>query len=93
MAFSGQAATQPLQRVQRSRFIGLFASQSSSNAPSQPRIAVMRPPSTGYRRTCAPPAAPGPVVKIVISSTSDNSAAARSAASRAPITSTRPALR
>ena len=47
MAFSGQAATQALQRVHRSRLMGLSSRQRNSNAPSQPVNASMRPPSTG----------------------------------------------
>ena len=92
MAFSGQAATQALQRVHRSRSIGLSAAHCSSKAPSQPARPVMRPPSTGKRRACAPPALPGPWVNSVTSSTSDTSAAACSAASSAPMMSSRPAL-
>ncbi|CFN81956.1 Uncharacterised protein [Bordetella pertussis] len=47
MAPSGQALIQALQRVHRSRSIGLPRVQRNSNAPSQPCRLSMRPLSTG----------------------------------------------
>jgi hypothetical protein len=92
MALSGQASMQALQRVHRSRSIGLPLLHATSKAPSQPRIESTRPSCTGTSCCCArrPPAR---VSSRLTSQVSASICAARCAVSASPMTSTRPALR
>src|SRR4051812_26630831 len=90
MAFSGQARTQALQRVHRSRSIGFSCCQLTSNAPSQPASPVMRPDQTGYFRSSGSSPA-RPVMSTLTLSCPARRSAQSSAASAGPMISTSPA--
>ena len=77
-----------LQRVHRSRSIGLLCVQLTSNAPSQPRMSVTLPECTAIVRCCG--SVPPPCNSRLTSSLSASICAARVARSAAPITSTLP---
>ena len=83
---------QALQRVHRSRSIGLPLRQATLKAPSQPAIDSSVPSCTGWRRSCAT-RPPGRVSSRLTSSRSASMAAAREQASASPTISTRPAER
>src|SRR3954451_20214769 len=86
MAFSGQARTQALQRVHRSRSIGFSCCQLTSNAPSQPASLVTRPDQTGYFRSSGSSPA-----RALMSTLPARRWAQSSAASAGPMISTSPA--
>lgn len=93
---------QALQRVHRSRSIGLLrpapVSQLASKAPSQPLSAASRPLWTGQARSAGCAAAPSPGALPVSSTVTSNCMAARrsaqgSARCAGPSTSTVPSER
>src|SRR3954447_26608096 len=90
MAFSGQARTQALQRVHRSRSIGFSCCQLTSNAPSQPASLVTRPDQTGYFRSSGSSPA-RPLMSTLTASCPARRSAQSSAASAGPMISTSPA--
>src|SRR4051812_31055716 len=90
MAFSGQARTHALQRVQTSRSIGFSWRHSTSNAPSQPWSRVTRPDHTGYLRSSGS-SPPAPVMSTLTPSCGARRSAQSSAASAGPMMRSSPA--
>src|SRR3954471_4273849 len=90
MAFSGQARTQALQRVHRSRSIGFSCCQLTSNAPSQPASLVTRPDQIGYFRSSGSSPA-RPLMSTLTLTCAARRSAQSSAASAGPMISTSPA--